>query len=213
MSARARLETLFDHLRRTERVERAELLAGYMQDVARIERFLEHPLAIAQREAEAALASMGTGLESELARSLLRESFDHIANEFARLVCASVGLRMRARFRIYANALAEAEVAIAECIVAISRVPTRHPIPKMFAIHRLEIDDLHVPAPPEDTSGLKVWTRALHDAILEKLRKSVEESLRYVLTQGSDRLGVVKTRINLALTSPRHDALDREGAT
>jgi len=200
--ASVRLEVLFANLRSVEREARVRLIAGCAKDDACIERHFERPLRVAKSNAVAALAAMGSGLESDLARSLRRETFDRIAMGFARLVAANVDLRARARFRLYTQEIAECEVSIAEAIAALHVVPAKRLLPRMFAIHRVLVDDIRYLDPPERASDIDAWIEQLHEVVLEEMRRCVETSLLRVLAQGSARLGIVKTRIDLALCAP-----------
>jgi len=207
----SRLETLFANLRSVERDARARLAAGCAEDDARIERYFERPLGIARDNAVAALAAMGCALESDLARNLRRESFERIAMGFARLVSANVDLRARARFRLYTQELADAEIAIAEAIAALRVVHAKRLLPRMFAIQRIAVDDLHYPDPPENSAEIDDWVEELHALVRSAVRRCVKASLARVLVHGSDRLGIVKTRINLALRTPPVRAQSRVG--
>jgi hypothetical protein len=211
--ASSRLETLFANLRSVERDANARLVAGCAEDDARIERYFEGPLGLARDNAVAAFAAMGCALESDLARSLRRESFERIAMGFARLVSANVDLRARARFRLYAQELAGAEIAITEAIAALRVVRAKRLLPRMFAIQRVAVDDLHYPDPPEAASEIDNWVEELHVLVRSALQRGVKASLASVLVHGSNRLGIVSTRISLALRTPPVRAQSRVGRT
>ena len=178
------LEALFADLREVERAARARLLAGCAEDEARIDEFFERPLR--RMRADAALAFAH------------HDGFDRVALRFSRAVWANVGLRLRARFKIYASELAGAETAIASAIAAIRTTRAKRHLPKMFAIQRVTIDAVHAPAAPQHAAEIGDWVDELHQAVRVEVRRSVAVSLGRVLAQGANRLGVVKTRIDLA---------------
>ncbi|HTX57455.1 MAG TPA: hypothetical protein VMD47_10200 [Candidatus Acidoferrales bacterium] len=202
-----RLEALFADLRSIERDARARLVVGCAEDDARIERYFEKPLQILKNNAADALAAMGSGLERDLARNLRRETFDRIGMGFARLVSANVDLRARARFRLYAQELADAEIAIVQAIAAMRVVRAKRMLPRMFAIQRVSVDDLRFPEPPESASEIGDWVKELHGLVREAVRRRVDAALLRVLAHGSDRLGIVKSRIDLALRTPPRSRL------
>ncbi|HUA07970.1 MAG TPA: hypothetical protein VMA98_01775 [Candidatus Acidoferrales bacterium] len=111
-------------------------------------------------------------------------------------------LRARARFRMYTQELLDAEIAIAEAIAAMRVVRAKRLLPRMFPIHRVALGDLRYPEPPQLASDVRDWVEELHCLVREEVRRSVESSLLRVLAQGTDRLGIVKTRIELALRTP-----------
>ena len=197
-----RLEELFADLRNVERGARERLIAGCAEDDARLEQFFAHPLTVVEREAVAALAGEGTNLERDLANNLRRDVFDRIGLGFGRLVCANVGLRARARFKIYARELAGAEMAIVEAIAVMRVVRARRILPKMFAIQRVTIEDIRIPSAPEHASEVRAWVAELHRLVRDEVRCSVAVSRDRVLAHGSERLGIVKTRIALAIFAP-----------
>lgn len=194
----ARLETLFAELRSAERTARARLTAGCAEDGAAIDRFLERPIRTAEREAVDALAAIGCALEAELAKNLRRETFDRIGLTCAEAVLANVALRARARFRIYTSEIAEAELQIENAIAAFRRRSARRYIPPMFPIQRLHLDSLRLPEPPEHASEVGEWVDGLRASIRDEIRCCVDAALRRVLASGNERMGVVKTRIDLA---------------
>jgi hypothetical protein len=201
MSQISRMEALFAALRGAEHMARAELIAGCEDDAAKIERFFERPLRAARREAYDALAGMGAISNVDLAVHLRREAFERLGTNCAEMVCANVGLRARARFRMYANALAEAEVRIADAIAATHLVPAKRPLPRMFAIGRIDLDDFRIPDPPARSSEVDDWIEQLGIAIRDEIDAHMKVALDRVLTHGFDRLGIIKTRIDLALCS------------
>lgn len=170
-------ENLFDDLRRAEQAARAELLAGCAQDAARIEDFFTRTLDVVRCEALAAFE---------------RKSLDRIGSNFVQLVSANVGLRLRARFRIYVNALAHAEVAIAANVT----------LPRMFPVRGPAFGEVRVPSAPATANGIEYWTRQLQHAVVDALRDGIDGSLARVLSQGTHRLCVVKARIDLAQRLP-----------
>ena len=181
------LETLFANLRRTERCARARLLTGCATDDDRLEQFFEHPLRLLEYDAVAMLDSMGG-----------RDAFDRLGLAFARVVCANIGLRARARLKTYAKELADAEIAIAQAIAAMRIVRAKRLLPKMFAIRRLAIDDLRVPEPPERASEVRDWVDELHGLVRIEVQRRIEEGRSSVLAHGTARLGIIKTRMALA---------------
>lgn len=197
MSHSLRLETLFAALRRVEREARLRLIAGCADDAARIERFLERPLSAARREARAA--------------NLRRDALEHIAVRCAEAVRSNVQLRARARFKIYTSELAESETRIADAIRATHLVAAKRLLPRMFAIGRINIAGMRLPEPPEHQSEIDDWIKELRRAIRDEIGACMQAALDRVLANGLDRLGVIKTRIGLALCAPsRARALERE---
>ncbi|MGB6984919.1 MAG: hypothetical protein WBD74_02960 [Candidatus Aquilonibacter sp.] len=180
-----RLEALFIDLRSIERAARVRLLAGCAEDEARIEEFFERPLCKAKTDATLALAR--------------QDGFDRIALTFARAVWANVNLRLRARFKIYTSELADAEIAIALAIAATRTARAKRHLPRMFALQRVRIDEAPAPDAPRHASEIATWVEELHGLVRDEVRRSVTISLGRVLAQGTNRLGVVKTRIDLAL--------------
>ncbi|MGA8841327.1 MAG: hypothetical protein WBG27_00370 [Candidatus Aquilonibacter sp.] len=197
-----RLEELFTNLRRVEKAARARLIAGCAEDDARLEEFFVHPLRVVEREAIAALAGQGTGLERDLATNLGRDVFDRIGLGFGRFVCANIGLRARARFKIYAREITDAEIAIIEAIAVMRVLRAKRRLPKMFAIQRVTIEDLRIPAGPEHASEVRAWVDELHRLVRDEVRRTLAASRDRVLAHGSERMGIVKTRIDLALFAP-----------
>jgi len=196
------LEELFARLRSVEKAARARLVAGCAEDDERLEEFFVHPLRVLEREALAALDGQGTNLERELATNLRRDAFDRIGLGFGRLVCANIGLRARARFKLYARELADAEIAVVEAIAVMRVVRARHLLPKMFAIQRVSIEDLRVPPGPEHASEVCAWVDALHRLVRDEVRRILAVSRDYVLAHGCERMGIVKARIALATFAP-----------
>ncbi|HTX03578.1 MAG TPA: hypothetical protein VMD07_07840 [Candidatus Acidoferrales bacterium] len=194
-----------------EKVARARLIAGCADDDARLEQFFAHPLDVVEREAIAALAGEGASLERDLANNLRQDAFDRIGLGFGRLVCANVGLRARARFKIYTREIADAEIAIAEAIAVMRVQRAKRLLPKMFAIQRVTIEDLRIPAAPQQASEVPDWVDELHRLVRDEVRCSVAVSRDRVLAHGSERLGIVKTRIELAIF-PRVRLRARVGA-
>ena len=199
MSHTSHMEALFAALRDVERSARARLIAGCAEDNARIERFLERPVAVARREAHDAMAGIGAIPDTDLAANLRREAFERIGITFAETVCSNVGLRARARFKMYANDLAGAEVIIAQALAETHLVPAKRLLPRMFAIGRLDIDEMRIPDPPRLPSEIDDWVEALRTGIRFEIQELVIAARDRVLTHGFDRLGIVKTRIDLAL--------------
>jgi len=196
------LEELFARLRSVEKAARARLIAGCAEDDERLEQFFANPLRVVEREALAALDGQSTNLERDLATNLRRDIFDRIGLGFGRLVCANVGLRARARFKIYAREIADAEIAIAEAIAVMRVVRAKRLLPKMFAIQRVWIEDLRVPPGPEHASEVCAWVGELHRLVRDEVRCTVALSRDHVLAHGSERMGIVKTRIALAMFAP-----------
>ncbi len=201
MSHMAQVETLFARLRTAEWTARAQLVAGCADDAANIERFLSRPLDRARREALEFAGGFGSILDADLARSLWREAFERIASTCAQSVFANADLRIRARFREYTNLLGIAEAGIASDLVALHPIRTKHPLPRMFAIVHLEFDDGALPAPPENNSDIAVWTETLHVSVRRELVARIDVALDRVLTSGSQRMGIIKTRLDLAFWS------------
>lgn len=196
------LEALFSALRGVERTARARLIAGCADDTAKIERFFERPLSAARRDAHEAMAGMGSIPNADLAVSLRREAFERIGATCAERVCANVGLRARARFRMYANALADAEARIADAIAAAHLVPAKRLLPRMFAVGRVYIDGFRIPDPPERQSEIDDWIEELRSQLQSEIWRRAQIALDRVLMSGFNRLGIIKTRIDLALCAP-----------
>jgi hypothetical protein len=167
------------------------LIAGCADDVAKIDRFFERPLAVARRDAHDAIAA-----------NLLRESLERIGATCADKVRANVGLRARARFRTYTNELAEAEAPILDAIAANRLVTAKRLLPRMFTVGRIAIDGLRAPDPPELLSEIDDWVEELYACIRNEVSASVNAALDRVLAHGFDRLAIVKMRIELALCEP-----------
>ena len=202
MSSALPMDALFTSLRDAERTARTRLLAGCEDDARRIDRYFERPLHNARAEAIALLAGMGAALEPELSGSLRHEGFEEIGRRCAERVFANVDLRLRARMRIYTGALAEIEMQIASAIASVQRVPSKHPLPRMFSTPRLAIDDLALPNAPAEVAEVPAWIKRLRARIAAELRERIDEALERVLVRGKERLGIVKTRIDLALFAP-----------
>ena len=206
-----RLDVLFANLRSVEHAARSRLIAGCAEDEGRLQQFFRHPLTVLERDASATMCAMGAALESDLAKNLRRDAFDRIGLGFARLVCANVGLRARARFKIYTRELADAELAIIEGIAAIRVARAKRLLPKMFAIQRFTVEDLRIPAPPRSDSEIREWVDELHRLVLDEVRTTVAVSRDRVLAHGSERLGIVKSRITLALFGTGRARYDNAG--
>jgi hypothetical protein len=207
------LEALFADLRSVERSARARLIEGCAEDDARIERYFQRALSMIRGNAVAALAAAGTGLEGDLAWSLRRETFERMAMGFAHLVSANIDLRARARFKMYVHELCEVETSIAAAIAALRVVPAKRLLPKMFAIQHMAVDDLHYPEPPEHVAEVEAWVQEVHALVRDDIRRRIEAALVRVLAQGTERLGVVKTRIDLALCTARIGAKTSVGGS
>ncbi len=195
----SQIQSLFATLRGVERTARARLIAGCADDVAKLERFFERPLAVARRDAHDALAGIGPIPDADLAANLRRETFERIGVTSAETVCANVGLRARARFKMYADELAKAEAPITDAIVATHLVAAKRPLPRMFSVGRIDIDGLRAPDPPERPSEIDGWVVDLHACIRDEISTGVKAALDRVLARGFNRLAVIKTRIDLAL--------------
>ncbi|MDE2482049.1 MAG: hypothetical protein KGN02_07655 [bacterium] len=144
---------------------------------------------------------MGSMLEPELAKNLRREAFHRIGVTCVKAVLANIALRLRARFRIYAREIAGAETRI-ESVLASMRLPSaRHYIPRMFPIQRLHLEPGNIPEPPDCASDVGDWLKALHASARDQIERCLDAAVARVLSSGTDRMGVVKTRIDLALVS------------
>ncbi|HTU69978.1 MAG TPA: hypothetical protein VMF11_06620 [Candidatus Baltobacteraceae bacterium] len=185
MSDSVRFEALFAALRSVEAEARVRLVAGCADDAARMERFLARPLGAARREAH--VANLG------------RETFERIAMRCARTACSNVQLRARARFKIYTSELAESETRIADAIRATHLVAAKRLLPRMFTIGRFDVAGMRIPEPPAHRSEVDDWIEELRGAVRDEIGAGLQAALDRVLAHGLDRLGIVKTRIGLAL--------------
>jgi len=207
MSQRTRMDGLFEQLRYAERSARARLLAGHADDVTKIERYFIHPMKVAERSACDALTGIGTVDDADLAAALRQEAFERIASACAESIFANVSLRLRARFRMYVDEIAQAEVRIADAISAAHLVRAKRILPRMFAVGRIDADALAIPRAPDDEASIEDWLELLSRAIHDELAAASKRALEKLLDQGYTRLGIIKTRIDLALCVPtRSDA-------
>ncbi|MHB8213779.1 MAG: hypothetical protein ACYDGW_09070 [Vulcanimicrobiaceae bacterium] len=195
------IESLFAELRDAERVAGERLEAGCADDAKAIETFFRQPLESARREAIDAISGMGKNLEADLAAHLRREAFVRIASRFAEQIRANAGMRARARFKRYAQELANAEARIAEAIAASRTTRAKRLFPRMFTIHYLDFDDLHFPDAPSDDSEeeIEAWIERLRRCVRDLLTAQVDSEREHVLACGIERLGIVSARMHLAL--------------
>ena len=183
----AETPAVFAALRAAERTARAALIAGCEDDIATIGRFFERPLSDARRDAHDALAL-----------NLGRDTFERIGAACADKVRANVGLRARARFRMYTTQLARAEVQISQAIAARSLVAAKRPLPRMFTVGRIEIEWLRSPDPPERFTDVDGWVEELYACLRDEVGASVRAALDRVLSRGFQRLAIIKARLDLA---------------
>jgi hypothetical protein len=102
------LVALSAELREAERDARQKLDQGCAEDLASIERLLDRPLREARTELEAAINGLGP-LEPVLKCNIIDQFADDAALRCTRKAFANASVRFRARFALYAEALAEAE--------------------------------------------------------------------------------------------------------
>ncbi|HTU71532.1 MAG TPA: hypothetical protein VMF11_14615 [Candidatus Baltobacteraceae bacterium] len=197
---------LFDDLCHAEEAARERLLAGCADDAIKIERYFNRPLEIAKRSARNTMAGMGFLEDVDLAAGLRREAFERIGTVCADSICSKAALRVRARFRIYADEIANAEDRIADAIAASRLVHVERIFPRMFSIGWIDFDNLHIPDPPGDDAAIDDWIEHLRRAVGEELAASTKRAVGEVLEQGYARLGVIKSCIDATLRALRRTA-------
>jgi len=196
------MEALFAQLRIAERTARERLIAGCSDDDAKIDRFLDRPIAAAAVAAHEAMAAMGNVADPDLAKNLRREAFERIAEACVEAVISNAALRARARFRIYASEIATVEADIADFISASHLVPAKRILPRMFSVGRIESDEIRVPEPPLGDAEIDEWGRRLRVTARNELKARLKTARERTLRHGYDRLGIIRTRIDLALCVP-----------
>jgi|GEM_PF-2808484 len=193
-------DDIFNRLRETERTARAELLLGIEADIANVDRFMVRPIAAARSKGEEAFAALGSMDEGDLRASIRCETFDRIALECTTAVYANVGMRVRARFRTYAEAFPASERDLATAISVAGSARRTFP-PPMFALERIETEGIASPAPPRDADEIDRWLQLLHALLAHEMVDRMRAACERTLARGHARLGTVKARALVAFKS------------
>ena len=191
-------DDIFNHLRETERTVRAGLLLGIEADIASIDRFIVRPFAAARSKGQEAIAALGSMDEEDLHASIRGETFDRIALDCTIAVYANVGVRARARFRTYAEALSDVERSLAAAIARAGSTRRAFP-PPMFALERIESEGFALPGPPRDVGEIDGWLRLLRASLEAEIVARMRTACERTLARGLARLGTVKARALVAL--------------
>lgn len=188
--------SLFPTLCIAERSARARLITGCEQDLKNASRFLERPLANARLEATYVFHALTAAAHEAADR---RAMFARIASQCADVASDNIGLRARARFRMYSDALAAVESDIAIALRGASHRSSKRILPRMFAMQKVVLKLTAAPTPPLYASGIPVWVARLESVITQAIVNTVEAALARTTQLGLERLGIVKSRIDLAL--------------
>lgn len=193
-------DDIFNRLRETERTARAGLIVGIESDIVSLGCFMVRPLAAARTKGEEALAALGAIEEEDLCASIRGETFERIALDCATAVYANVGVRARARFRTYTEALSDVERSLAAAIARAGAARRAFP-PPMFALERIESEGFALPGPPRDVGEIDEWIRLLRALLEAEIVARMRAACGRTLARGLARLGTVKARALVALQS------------
>ncbi|MGH7738327.1 MAG: hypothetical protein ACREMP_10755 [Candidatus Tyrphobacter sp.] len=176
-----------DSVREEERRAREELARGCERDLLTIERFVRRPGSMACAELRDAMLSLGAEMDADLRKQLIAQAVDEIASRCARRAFSSADVRLRARFRNYADALVEAEKRAS---------PGRH---RRIVVPHLDAhcDRSVLPRTEPSTTTLDEWTADLRQLVVDALRDSIEAARRLVERRG--REGVARDAIAVRL--------------
>lgn len=192
----ASLDHLISRLRNAEKIARKRLECGCAEDMANLDNYLDRPLRAAEKDASAILCEAARESRSEVADDADREGFRRIGIRCARLACANLDMRARARFRIYTASFVAIEADIANALV--TDRTSRRLFPRMFVIPHLAVGGNRLPEGPRSPSRVCVWSQQLRIDIRIELAAQMRDALSVVLGHGFERLAAVNARINLA---------------
>lgn len=164
-------------VREEERRARAELAQGCESDLSRVERFVSRPATRARTELHLAILSIGN-MDAQVRRRLIADAAQEAATGCARRAFSNADVRFRARFRIYADALAAAQDRV-------RRGPRRR-----IALPHLEpnCESSLLPRTEASIPGLDAWTRDLRRLVEAALLASVETARRLIERRGRESM-------------------------
>ncbi len=183
-----------------EAAARAELDAGCRADLQKIACLTGAPLRRARAELEGYLLSPGS-LVPKLASNPEREFAELLALRCASDVFANAGLRFRARFRNYAQALLVAEQSFIEAMTPIDPDRRRRTkAPRQIAVPRIEFDEdaSMVPQSMPSLSDVDEWIDELAQHLHGALESTVSVALRKILDRGMRSVARTSAAIRLA---------------
>lgn len=191
------LTPLGTRLIEAEKAARQELIRGCTSDLARLERLMAGPLERAKAALHEELLSIGD-LEPTLRANLQRENAEKIALECAWDVFANANVRFRARFGLYASAVAEAEQEFINAArAAIGDFEMHVHGQRRISVPHLRGEDERYVVPDCEISwnALGEWIGELSGRLRDSLVQEVERTLDVVTERGST--SVIRTRITL----------------
>lgn len=189
-------------LREAEKTAREVLNNGCSADLESIECFLDRPLSQAKAEFEAHIFGLGP-VDVTLHRNILIQEVQEVAWRCARNVFANADVRFRARFRIYADVLAEAEQRFLDAARAAEkslRIRDR----RRITVPHLEPDDESFIILQRDVfqSTLDSWIAELEKSLRIALVREVTCARHVVLKRGSASLARTRVALRLASRGP-----------
>ncbi len=160
-------------LRENERAALALLREGCSADLASVRRLVAGPLRDARERLTAEITSMGR-LEPYARQALLRAYAEGIAMECAREVFANADVRFRARFGIYASALAAASER------------ARSPYRRRITLPHLRIENERDVLPQREImlDEVDAWVDDLGTRVRAALQNAVNAACRDVARRG-----------------------------
>jgi hypothetical protein len=197
------LTVLGERLRSDERAAREALDRGCAADLAAFAQFARASLRTARAAVQTCVLSTGP-VDLQLRRHVLATGAADAAVTCARAVFANAGLRVRARFAMYADALAAAERRfIDDARGALGDDGARLRAQRRIAIASVECEDERsvVPSCELTASSLDAWSHELESRIRVALASEVERGRRALLKRGSASLA--RTRVALRLAARR----------
>lgn len=199
------LIALSAELRDAERDARNALDRGCEEDLTSIARFLDRPLREAKEALEAKLNALGS-LDPVLHRNIVADLVDETALHCARNVFDNANIRFRARFGMYASALAGAEQhffdttkeVLGECSI-------RPRVQRRITLPHIEFDDSAAIAVEHDVSTATIdrWIDGLDRYLRSALKREVNRARWMLLNRGASSLARTRVALRLAAQGRR----------
>lgn len=184
-----------DRLALSERRARELLTQGCAADLRTIDRFISRPLERAKEKLLDELHAVGD-IDRTFRRNLLRELSETIALECSREVFANVDVHFRARFALYADALAQAEQAFVDDIrILIADPQVRVHYQRRVTLPHVVLEDERSVVPDCEPSleDARKWINELRVLLGLELEQQVYRAIRALTDRAS--ASVARTRV------------------
>ncbi len=182
-----RVNAAWQILRDDEAAARVVLESGCRTDLSTLDRFVAKPVRRAREELADHFLSLGT-LAPDLSAALTRSHSELVAMRCAQMAFENAGVRFRARFGFYAEALLAAQErfvrAAAQGAGDLAKPPRP---PRRIALPRIEVDDEREILPDAACSFAEIdgWIAELEQRLRSALVEHVERAMRSLIGRGA----------------------------